>query len=151
MPLTPLDIEKKEFKRALRGYSEDEVDDFFDLVIKDFEVLYRENIELKEQIQYLREQLEQYERLEETLKSTLVLAQQTAEEVKINAQREGELMLREAREKAAQIAAEAERSVQDIIDRRRQATQELRVFYSKVKALVDTQVKILADLDQELT
>ncbi|MGI6576200.1 MAG: DivIVA domain-containing protein [bacterium] len=151
MPLTPLDIEKKEFKRALRGYSEDEVDDFLDLVIKDFEVLYRENIELKEQIQYLREQLEQYERLEETLKSTLVLAQQTAEEVKINAQREGELMLREAREKAAQIAAEAERSVQDIIDRRRQATQELRVFYSKVKALVDTQVKILADLDQELT
>jgi len=46
--LTPLDIHNKEFKRSFRGYNEEDVDEFLDRVIKDYELLYRENIELKE-------------------------------------------------------------------------------------------------------
>jgi len=48
MALTPLDIEKKEFKRTFRGYSEVEVDEFLDLIINDYEVLYRENMDYKD-------------------------------------------------------------------------------------------------------
>lgn len=150
MPLTPLDIEKKEFRRAFRGYSEEEVDDFLDLVIKDYETLYRENLDLKEQIQLLQEQMEQYQRLEETLKNTLLLAQQTAEEARGNAHREGELIIKEARDKAAQIVSAAEEEVQEIYQRSQRVKQELKIFHSKVKALLEAQAKLLAELEAEL-
>ncbi|MDF2569775.1 MAG: divIVA, partial [Sporomusa sp.] len=56
--LTPLDIHSKEFKRSFRGYNEEEVDEFLDKVIKDYETLYRENIDLKETIERLNSKLE---------------------------------------------------------------------------------------------
>lgn len=42
MPLTPLDIHNKEFTRKIRGYDEDEVNEFLDQVIKDYETVIRE-------------------------------------------------------------------------------------------------------------
>ena len=58
--LTPIDIQRQDFEVKLRGYNADEVDDFLDLVGKDYEKLYRENSELKEQIKQLDRSLEQY-------------------------------------------------------------------------------------------
>ena len=48
--LTPIEIENKEFKKALRGFKEEEVDEFLDIVKEDYEYLYRENLELKEKV-----------------------------------------------------------------------------------------------------
>ena len=49
MPLTPLDIHNKEFSRSFRGYDEDQVNEFLDQVIKDYEALIRENKDLHNQ------------------------------------------------------------------------------------------------------
>ena len=48
--ITPIEIENKEFKKGIRGYNQDEVDEFLDMVKEDFEQLYRENLELKEKV-----------------------------------------------------------------------------------------------------
>ena len=79
--ITPLDIQNKEFKKSFRGYKESEVDQFLDEIIEDYEKLYKENIELKDKILILTEQIKQYNNLEETLKDTLIVAQSTADEV----------------------------------------------------------------------
>lgn len=42
MPLSPIDINNKEFTRAFRGYAEDEVNEFLDQIIQDYEILIRE-------------------------------------------------------------------------------------------------------------
>ena len=94
--LTALDIHNKEFKRSFRGYSEDEVDEFLDQVVKDYEKLYRDNIELKETLDRVNSKLEHFQHMENTLHNTLVIAQETAEEVKLNAKKESELQLKEA-------------------------------------------------------
>ena len=65
--LTPLDIHNKEFKRSFRGYNEEDVDEFLDRVIKDYELLYRENIELKENMDRLNSKLEHFQHMENTL------------------------------------------------------------------------------------
>ncbi len=101
--LTPLDIQNKEFKRSFRGYNEDEIDGFLDLVIKDYEHLYRENVELKDTIERLNGKLENYQQMENTLHNTLVIAQETAEEVKLNAKKQSELLMREAEIKGQQL------------------------------------------------
>ncbi|HHW92425.1 MAG TPA: DivIVA domain-containing protein [Firmicutes bacterium] len=150
MSLTPLDIEKKEFKRTFRGYSEEEVDEFLDLIVQDYETLYRENLDLKDKNQNLKEQLEQYQRLEDTLKNTLLMAQQTAEEAKNNAHREVEIILKEARERAAGIIAEAEEQFQATLQQFQQKKQELRVFQSKIKTLLEAQMELILELEKEL-
>ena len=76
MPLTPLDIHNKMFKRGLRGYNEDEVDDFLDEVTKDYENILKERDLLREQVDTLSRRLEQYTQLEHNLHRALVVAEE---------------------------------------------------------------------------
>jgi DivIVA domain-containing protein len=80
--ITPLEIQNKEFRRGIRGYKEDEVDEFLDKIILDYEKLYKENLELKDNLEGMHHQLEQYREIEETLKKTLIMAQNAAKIVK---------------------------------------------------------------------
>ncbi len=103
MKLTPLDVRHKEFKRGMRGYADDEVDEFLDEVADEFERIFKENIDLSERVEGLEERIAHYRMLEETLQKTLVSAQQSAEELKANATKEAQLILRDAELKARQM------------------------------------------------
>ena len=67
MPLTPLDIHNKEFSRGFRGYDEDEVNEFLDQIIKDYEILIREKKETEERLNSLNERLGHFTNIDETL------------------------------------------------------------------------------------
>ena len=89
--LTPLDIENKKFqKQMMNGYNVDEVDDFLDEITVDYEKLYKENTELRAEIERSKGDLEKYKNIEQTLQNTLVMAQKTADDIKNNAQDEEE-------------------------------------------------------------
>ena len=79
--LTPLDIENKRFSKTLKGYNVDEVDDFLDQLTEDYEKIYRENAELRAQIDETKRELEHYKSVEHTLQNTLVMAQTTADDI----------------------------------------------------------------------
>ena len=106
MKLTPLDIRHKEFKRGMRGYADEEVDEFLDEVADEYERLFKENIDLNERLETLEDKVKQYRRIEETLQKTLVSAQQSAEELKANATKESQLILRDAELKARQMVSD---------------------------------------------
>jgi len=106
MKLTPLDIRHKEFKRGMRGYADEEVDEFLDEVADEYERLFKENIDLNERLESVEEKVKQYRRIEETLQKTLVSAQQSAEELKANAGKEAQLILRDAEFKARQMVSD---------------------------------------------
>ncbi|MGO8684710.1 MAG: DivIVA domain-containing protein [Thermoleophilia bacterium] len=107
MKLTPLDIRHKEFKRGMRGYADSEVDEFLDEVADEFERLFKENIDLGERVEALDEKIAHYHMIEDTLQKTLISAQQSADELKANATKEGELILRDAELKARQMVNES--------------------------------------------
>ena len=110
MKITPVEITNKEFKRTMRGYSTDEVDEFLDEVVEDFEALYRENASLKDKLEAYNEKIQHYASLEKTLQSTLVLAQNTADATKIQAENEAQHILENAKEKAQAIIENANRN-----------------------------------------
>jgi cell division initiation protein len=103
MKLTPLDIRHKDFKRGMRGYADVEVDEFLDEVADEYERLFKENIDLSERVETLEGQVGGYKRIEETLQKTLISAQANAEELKLNATKEAQLILHEAELKARQL------------------------------------------------
>lgn len=107
MKLTPLDIHHKEFRVALRGYNQEEVDAFLDEVADEFERLFKENIDQSEKLEAANEKVRGYSDMEKTLHNTMLAAQQTAEEIKSKASKESELLLRDAEIKAKELVQAA--------------------------------------------
>lgn len=103
--ITPLDIQNKEFKRSVRGYDVKEVDIFLDEIILDYEKIYKDNIDLRDKTNALSEQIRHFNTMEETLKNTLLLAQNTSEE-----------LINSAKVKAENIISDSEISKRKIID-----------------------------------
>ena len=141
--LTPLDIHNKEFGRSLRGYNEDEVNEFLDRVIKDYESLIRENRNLEEKVSSLEERLQHYQTLEETLSKTIIVAQETAEEVKANARKEAQLIIKESEKNADRIINESlvksRKMAMEIDEIQKQAS----VFRARFRSLVQAQLEML--------
>ena len=101
--ITPLDIQNKNFKKSFKGYSQTEVNSFLQEMIEDYEVMYKENISHKDKICLLTEQLNQFKTLEETLKSTLLVAQKSADELTLNARNKAEVIIDSADNKGRKI------------------------------------------------
>ena len=93
--LTPLDLNNKNFSKGFRGYDTEEVDEFFAKVAKDFERLYQDNVELKDAVERVSAKLEYYQQMESTMQNTLVIAQETADEVKKNSEQKAALLEQE--------------------------------------------------------
>ncbi|WP_258359350.1 DivIVA domain-containing protein [Moorella sulfitireducens (nom. illeg.)] len=142
--LTPLDINKKEFHRTFRGYSCEEVDEFLEQVLRDFGQIYRENQELREKNLRLGGELERYARLEQTLKDALVMAQQTADEMRQNAQREAALIIQEAENKAREILNQARLQVEKAERYRSDLEAKTAAFKMRLRSFLQAQLEILA-------
>ena len=147
--LTPLDIHNKEFKKSFRGYNEEEVDEFLDKVIKDYEQLYRENIEIKENLDRLNSKLEHFQHMENTLNNTLIIAQETAEEVKFNAKRTTELMIKEAEVQAQKMVDEASNKVRRMSDEYEGLQKQDQIYRMRVRNIVQAQLEILGKVVDE--
>jgi len=144
--LTPLEIQNKEFKRSLRGYSELEVDEFLDDVVRDFEALIRENAALKDQVARMDDRLEQYTRIEETLKRALISAEEAAGDMRAAAQREAELITREAHEHARRQIEVAEKECAVAHEMMTKARHEYVAFLARVKAELRAQLDTVSQL-----
>ena len=150
--LTPMDIHNRDFKRAtIRGYREDEVDEFLDRVVADYEKLFRENEKLKEQASLNEKEIAQFRKLEKNLQDTLMVAQSTAEEVISAAKKNAEEMRNNTKRECQNIREQAQ------IDARRQiedATGKLRAIISEYDRLVRDKnaflLKIRTALESEL-
>ncbi|HEY3426781.1 MAG TPA: DivIVA domain-containing protein [Negativicutes bacterium] len=149
--LTPLDIHNKEFKRSFRGYNEEDVDEFLDRVIKDYEQLYRENIEIKETIDRLNSKLEHFQHMENTLHNTLVIAQETAEEVKLNAKKQTELMLKEAEIRSQKLVDEAIAKVRRMTGEYEGLQKQAQVYRIRMRTLVQAQLEMLTSAEEDET
>jgi len=143
MPLSPLDIHNKEFSKGFRGYAEDEVNEFLDQIIKDLEILLREKKELEDQVKTMTEQMNRYSMLEETLQKSIVVAQEAAEEVRRNSQKEAKLIVKEAEKNADRIVnealAKARRATIEVDELKKQS----KVFRNRFKMLVEAQLDLL--------
>ena len=156
MALTPMDIHNKEFTRSFRGYDDDEVDQFLDEIVEEFERLYKENIDLKDRLAMLADQISNYKTMENTLKETLVTAQKAADEVSESAQKKSDLIVQEAEGKARTIIDEANNKVNEIKKEFDEYRKQMQVFKSRFKNLLETQLELLrqeiptyAEIDNE--
>lgn len=144
--VTPLDIRKQTFKKAMRGYEPGEVKAFLEIVAKEFEELSRENSALVERLAGLDAQIEDYRKMEKALRETMLAAQQTTEGIKENARNESDLLLREAQHKAEGIVAEARHKAQTLQRDVATLEQQRNAFLAQFRSLVESQLNLLDEM-----
>lgn len=143
MPLTPLDIHNKEFSRRIRGYDEDEVNEFLDQVIKDYEIVIRENKDLQNQLLSLQEKLDHFATIEETLSKTIIVAQEAADEVRNNAKKEAQLIVKEAEKNADRIVNESLSKSRKIAMEVEELKKQASIYRARFRTLVEAQLDLL--------
>ncbi len=143
MPLTPLDIHNKEFSRGFRGYDEDEVNEFLDQVIKDYEGTIRENKELQNQLASMQEKVQQYVNIEETLSKTIIVAQEAADELRSNSKKEAQLILKEAEKNADRIINESLSKSRKISIEIEELKKQASVYRTRFRTLLQAQLELL--------
>lgn len=138
--LTALDVRRYDFGSALRGYDKARVDQFRDQVAEELERLGRANQELDSKARNFHEQLRAFRERDKALNDALVSAQQLRSDIREQAEREGQLIVREAR-------AEAERQLDGVRSEIRQLEEELvsfarsrRAYLAQLRQLVERQL-----------
>ena len=115
MALTALDIKDKTFKVKFRGYDEEEVNEFLDIVVEDYENLVRRNHEQENRIKDLEDKLAYFDEMKESLSQSVILAQETAEKVKTSANDEAANLVSKANYDAQHLIDEAKVKVDNYI------------------------------------
>ena len=159
--ISPLDIENKKFsKQMMNGYNVEEVDEFLDQIMQDYETNYKELALTKSKIDELNNALNHYKNIESTLQNTLVMAQSTAEEVKnvskqqaeqivAEAQKEAENIIRNSKEGAAKALEEIEQQTKIKEQQFSDVKQQFDVYKAKMEALLISQSEIIKEINKE--
>ncbi len=147
MKITPLDIQQMVFRIKLRGYDREEVNRFLEEVAQTVESLNRDNAALRERVALTEQQVAELKRTETTLSNTLVAAQSLAEDVKRSAQRDAELIVKEAELKACELfrqarveLADTQRDLSMLLKQRLLMVERMRATVHTFERMLDVEV-----------
>ena len=142
MAITALDIKDKQFTTKFRGYNEQEVDEFLDIIIDDYEDLVRDNRELTTRVKELEEKLAYFDEMKESLSQSVILAQETAEKVKASAADESANLINKANSKASEILRDATDEAKRVAIETEELKRQSRVFHQRLLAAVEGQLSL---------
>lgn len=152
--ITPQELETKEFGVSFRGYNKDEIDDFLDALLVDYERIYKENGSMKSKMNVLAEKIEEYKKEEDSLRNALMTAQKLGENMVEEAKTKSENMVEDAKRKSELIIKDAQVKAEKILstmnaqicqERKKleEAKREADVFRARVASLYNAQLKLL--------
>ena len=155
MKISPMDIQRQTFGNARKGFDPEEVRTYLNLVAEEVAALQGERDRLHQEVQSLQSLLEEHRQRETILKNTLLTAQRVSEEIKENARKQGDNVIKEAELQADRLlelaqnrAYEVERSILDLRSQRTSLRTDVRALIARLGTLLDLQEE--AELEDNL-
>lgn len=139
--ITPVDIEQKEFTRGVRGYKEEEVDTFLNLIILEMENLIRTNRELSDENSKLKEELATSRNTESEVLETLETAKRLMNEISASAEKRAEVLLKNAELDADLIRREARETSERFMDESKSIRTRVSALREKYKNLLEAELE----------
>ena len=160
MPITSLEIKDKTFGVQFRGFNREEVDEFLDIVVRDYEDLVRSNHEKEQHIKNLEDRLSYFDEMKDSLSQSVLIAQDTAERVKQaandrsnniikQAEQDAQRLLDEAKYKANEILRQATDNAKKVAVETEELKNKSRVFHQRLKSTIESQLAIVDSSDWE--
>jgi cell division initiation protein len=148
--MTPYDIQNKEFARAVRGYKEQEVDNFLSTLTQDFEGLIQDNRRLEEKVSALTDEVERYRSAEGAVLETLEAAKALMGDISASAEKRAELLVKNAEMDSERIRREARESVERLTADAVNLRNRVDTFNSRYRNLLETELERFDTLSAEL-
>ena len=160
MAITSLEIKDKKFSSKFRGFDPEEVDEFLDIVVRDYETLVRSNYEKEQHIKNLEERLSYFDEIKDSLSQSVLIAQDTAERVKQaandrshniihQAEQDAQRLLDEAKYRANEILRQAADNAKKVAVETEELKNKSRVFHQRLKSTIESQLSIVDSPDWE--
>ncbi|SFK41342.1 cell division initiation protein [Marinilactibacillus piezotolerans] len=154
MALTPMDIHNKEFSVKMRGYDQDQVNDYLDQIIKDYELLLKQKKETEKKLEFAEEKLASYDQMQDSLNKSIIVAQDAADRLKENAEKEAEMISKEAENKASNVRQDAENHadqlLKEAVGKARKIEEETealrkqsRIFRQRLQLMIESQLELV--------
>lgn len=141
--ITPLEIENKDFGKSINGYNKNEVDEFMVGVCRDMERHIMEEENLKNRVKDLEKQLENFKAIETSLKGALIIAEETSQEVKKNANEKAKLIIHDAEIQAKRIIDDANGESIDVKHRTQDLKKEYTAFKIRFRSMVNAELETI--------
>lgn len=154
MALTPMDIHNKEFSVKMRGYDQDQVNDYLDQIIKDYEMLLKQKKATEKKLEFAEEKLASYDRMQDSLNKSIIVAQDAADRLKENAEKEAEMISKEAGNDASNVRQDAENHadqlLKEAVGKARKIEEETealrkqsRIFRQRLQLMIESQLELV--------
>ena len=148
--LTPMEIQVKQFEKSVMGgYNKQDVDEYMSYILADYEHLYKQVSILEDKLSAMDKQLESYKNIEETMKNSLLIAQSTAESVQRNASEKADLIVREAEDRAKEIIANANKSVEKATADLASVKHAMDIYKCQAISMLNAQIENLKKFESE--
>ena len=138
--ITPNDIQSMQFSRGVRGYREDEVDTFLDMMTLEFEKMFKENKRLSEEVMFLERELEKYRGAENEVTKTMEQAQRLMHDISESAEKRAEIIVRNAELDAEATMHEARERVQRLEEENKHLHERYILFRDKYKRMLEDEL-----------
>jgi DivIVA domain-containing protein len=142
--LTPQDVRAQDFARALRGYDRLEVEAFRTRVADELERLLRERAQMEERVRNAQEQLRAFRERERAMNDALLAAQQLRHDAQVAAERDAEMVMREAALEAEKIVERSRAEERLVRERAETAARQFSAYVAAFRLLLERQ---LSELD----
>lgn len=148
--LTPLDIDNKTFKKSkLGGYDINDVEEFLVKVMDDYETLYKENAKLRDKTMAMQESVSYYKSIEDGVNKTIENAHETADSIKLAAQKEADAIIQkaelESKGKIDELKLQIARTEAELEEKKKQ----MQIYNIRVSSMLEAQLKILNEDNNE--
>jgi len=150
MELTPLDIRNQTFHtKRFGGFDAEEVKAFLETAAKSFEEAGRSRTELTERLKIAEERVNYYKQIEKTIQDAVITMQKTSEEVKRNAEKEGELIVAEAKARALREVENTKHEAEALRSEIEQLKQLRTNYFIRIRAMIKSQEDLLVAMERE--
>lgn len=140
--ITPVELQSRTFKTGI-GYDKKDVDSFLLELQRNYETMYKENMELNDKLNTLNEGINYYKSIEKTLQKALILAEQAAEDTREAAKKQARAIEDEANGKATLIISESHKEVILLKQQTLKLVQQYEAYKAQFKHLAAAQAELL--------
>jgi len=148
--ITPHDIQNKVFARGVRGYKEEEVDGFLDLLTADYERVIDENDNLKRQLVDIEQRLSEYRETEESVLATLEAAKALMNDISASAEKRAEILVKNAELDAELLLKQSRESLERLKEEELELSQRVASVRARFKSMLETELDRFDVLSEEL-
>lgn len=144
MRVTPLDIRRQKFRKGMRGYDSGEVDAFLEMLADAWEDVAEKTLIEAKELEVLRARASDFDRMEGAVREVLVAQQRSADVAREEANREADLIIRDAELKSQKMLDEARKRVQILTEAIRELQDRRMEILLKMNSFIDTQKGMVA-------